>query len=233
MTATGWPDGAVYSVADGVLTFDATHLRALCDHAVGRRIDPGAMARLAAAGVLVGGEVDAPIRPIVAALTGGGARLRLVTRCAGALAVTDAAFGDDGAALVLRPPGATAFHVRWATVGGVARHLARRLGIGGHLLAAPPPATPQALPDWPTVRAAFDTSTPSGWAARHDRAELHDLRWAPPGVGRARSALVVARLDGALAEVRPGPDEDTYLVTAADPVGVWCRLSSTVRRGHP
>ncbi len=172
------------------------------------------------------GGIDLPLRPVAVALAGRGPRMRLLTRHRGRVTVTDAAVSEDGtfAALLLRPPGSAAVHLRLTTTGGVVRHVARRLGLGARRPPRSDHRRPQMLRDWPTVRRAFDTDVPSGWAARHARASLHDLRWAPSPSAPARTALLVARLDTALVDVRPGPHEGTYVVSDAEPLAVWRRM---------
>ena len=223
----------LYSPEDGLLALAELDLRALADHAGGRRTDPRAITRLRTAGLIGHGGIDLPIRPVAVALAGRGPRLRLLTRRRGRVTVTDAAVSEDGTsvALLLRPPGSEAVHLRLTTTGGALRHVARRLGLGAR---RPPPSgrrSPQTLRDWSTVLGAFDTDVPSGWAARHARASLHVLRWAPSPSGPARTALLVARLDAALADVRPGRHEGTYVVSDAEPLAVWrrmCALASPV-----
>ena len=216
----------LYSPDDGLLALDERDLRAFADHAGGRRTDLRAVARLRTAGVIGDGGVDLPLRPVAGALAGRGPRMRLLTRHRGRVTVTDAAVHEDGtfAALLLRPPGSGAVHLRLTTTGGVIRHVARRLGLGARPSPRSGHRSPQTLRDWGTVLRAFDTDAPSGWAARHARASLHDLRWAPSPSGPARTALLVARLDTALADVRPGRDEGTYVVSDAEPLAVWRRM---------
>jgi hypothetical protein len=228
--------GVAYAPGDGVLVLSARHLRALVARP-GLGVDPSAARDLDAAGLLVDGRVDPPVVPIVEALRGGGPRLRLASRFGGRVSVTTAAVGASGAALVVLPPGDGELHVRYLSRGGLARHLARRLGVGptaaagGRQVASDDTLDgPLRVGGWGDLVGAFRTASPSGWAAGWRCGELHELRWvARPGV-RARTALVTGRLDRLLVEVLP--DGDGYVVGPADPVGVWVRLAALVN-GEP
>jgi hypothetical protein len=58
------------------------------------------------------------------------------------------------------------------------------------------------------------------------------MRWAPTPGTRAATALVVARLDGGLAEIRPRDTGDgVFTVTAADTTSVWRRLCALTTGG--
>lgn len=253
----------VYHPSTGLLALNATSLAAILDHARGRRIEHAARRSLVDAGLLVADELDPPLLPIVAPLLAGGPRIRLLSRARGRLTVTDAAFlpvrhdtpddpADDasraggppagggspvgGATVVVRPPGSAVLHVRHARAGAAARVLAATVGLGPHVLGEPPFRMPLDLRDWATVRSGFDSAAPSGWVGRRHRAELHEVRWAPTPGTRAATALVVARLDGGLAEIRPRNAGDGVLtVIAADTTSVWRRLcaltTGTVRPG--
>jgi hypothetical protein len=220
-----------YAPGDGVLALDQPHLRALVDRAAGRRVDPGAALALDAAGLLAEGGVDPPVGPIVAALGGPGRRLRLASRRRGAVTVATAAVGRSGAALVVLPPGGGALHVRYLSPGGLARHLARRLGVG-RLADGGGPGPPAAaeVAAWGDLVRAFGTRSPSGWASAWREAELHELRWVAEPRAQARTALVTAMLDGHLVEVGPG-EGGRYVVAPADPLGVWARVRRYVSGG--
>jgi hypothetical protein len=241
---------AQYQPSAGLLVLDAAALTAVIDHTRGRRIEPPSRRALDGAGLLVDGELDAPLRPLVAALEADGPRLRVMSRRRGRLTITDGAVhagavgdgsgssdgngrdatgrrgsGSDSAVVIIRPPGSPALHLRHLTTGALARHVARLVGLGPHLAADD--ALPQALDlrDWAVVRSGFETPTPSGWVGRRRRAELHEVRWARSPGTAAGTALVVARLDDGLAEVRPHDAGDgTFRVTAADPRSLWSRL---------
>jgi hypothetical protein len=228
--------GVAYGPRDGVLVLSGRHLQALVARP-GRSVDPSAARDLHAAGLLVDGRVDPPLLPIVEVLRGGGPRLRLASRCGGRVSVTTAAVGASGAALLVLPPGGGELHVRYLSPGGLARHLARRLGVGptdasgGREVASDDTLDgPVRVGGWGELVGAFRTASPSGWASGWRGGELHELRWvARPGV-RARTALVTGRLGRLLVEVQP--DGDGYVVAPADPVGVWVRLSALVS-GEP
>jgi hypothetical protein len=215
-----------------VLALDQPHLRALVDRAAGRPVDPGAARALDAAGLLADGGVDPPVGPIVAALGGAGRRLRLASRCRGAVTVATAAVERSGAALVVLPPGGDALHVRYLPLGSLARHLARRVGVGRLAIAAGagPPASVE-VAAWDDLVRAFATRSPSGWASAWREAELHELRWVAEPRAPARTVLVTAVLDGHLVEVGPG-EGGRYVVAPADPVDVWARLRRYVS-GEP
>lgn len=235
---------SLYRPADGLVALDDDQLGALLAHAQGRPVPPAQRSWLASTDIVRGDEIDAPLRPVVAALLGAGPRLRLQSRQRGELTFNDAALParadgsvgrQEGVALVVRPPGVAVAYVRSLSRGTLARHLARRMGIGAHLLATRPLERAVEVADWPSVRAAFDaaTASPSGWAAEYQETELHELRWAGGPGQPARTALALARLDGALAEVRPkdGPDS-AYVVQPAEPRSLWlrlCRLLSATR----
>ena len=222
-------DPVLYSAEDGVLVLDERHLRAFVDRARGLPTDHVALARLHEhQGPVVDGGIDAPIRGVAATLAGRGRRLRLLVRQRGRVTVSDAAIGDDGvtAALLLRPPGSDGVHLRLTTAGGLRRHLARRLGLGAPVPANGGPgrhrrcttgtrsggrSTPRSRPGGPPAVATRRCSTCAGRRIR------------PP---RARTALLVARLDAAVAEGRPGDVAGTYVVSDAAPVDVWSRLSA-------
>jgi hypothetical protein len=230
-----------YQPSTGLLALDAASLAAILDHARGRRIETATRRSLADAGMLVADQLDPPLVPIVAALVAGGPRIRLLSRARGRLTVTDAAFapvgpdtpagpaggesGAGGATVVVRPPDSPVLHLRHARAGAVSRVLAATVGVGPHVLREPPFRTPLDLRDWAVVRSGFDSATPSGWVGRRHRAEFHEMRWAPTPGTRAATALVVAQLDGGLAEIRPRDTGDGVLtVTAADTTSAWRRL---------
>ena len=218
-----------YAPGDGVLALDRLHLRALVDRAAGRPVDPGAARALDTAGLLAEGGVDPPVGPIAAALGGAGRRLRLASRCRGAVTVATAALGPAGAALVVLPPGGGALHVRYLSLGGLARHLARRVGVGRPAGAGGRPATAE-VAAWGDLVRAFETPSPSGWASAWRHAELHELRCVASPRAPARTALVTAVLDGHLVEVRPAAG-GRYDVAPADPVAVWARVRRSVSGG--
>lgn len=225
---------AVYEPAAGLLVLVPAALAAVLDHVRGRRPDDAALDPLVEAGLIVDDRLDPPLAPVVSALGGDGARLRVLSRARGRLTVTDAAIGPEpgrdsgpgrGAAVVVRPPGAEVLHLQHTTTGTLARLLARTIGLGAHIGAEPPYPRPLELRDWAIVRAGFDTPGPSGWVGRRERAALHEVRWAPSPAAPARTALVVAQLDGGLAEIRPSTAHSgAFTVTAADTGSVWRRL---------
>lgn len=140
--------------------------------------------------------------------------------------------GAAGATVVVRPHGSAVLHVRRASPGAVARLLASTVGLGPHVLVEPRFLRPLELRDWGVVRSGFDTPTPSGWVGRRERAELHEVRWAPGPGTSAGTALVVARLDDGLAEIRPrGIGDAAFTVTAADTTSVWRRLCALTTGG--
>ena len=246
---------STYLPAEGVVALDDVLLGALADNADGLRMAPAARAWFAAAGALDGDRLDPPLRPIAALLAGAGPRLRLRSHRRGVTTTTDVvlaaphtavpdtaapgavapdAAGPGGGALVaVRPQGAGVTHLRHTGRGAVTRELARRLGVGPHLAAAPF-GDARTLPGWPELRAAVDGPQPAGWAAGHRHAELHDLRWSPGRGVRARTALVVVRLDGALAEARRRDAADAHrpggapagavVVHRLDTCAAWLRL---------
>jgi len=244
---------AQYQPSAGLLVLDAAALTAVIDHGRGRRIEPPSRRALDGAGVFVDGVLDAPLRPLVASLVGDGPRLRVLSRRRGRLTITDGAIhvggtgvssghGSDGsgcdatgrggggdasgsAVVIIRPPGSPALHLRHLTTGALARHVARLVGLGPHLAAGHVLQHALDLRDWEVVRSGFETPTPSGWVGRRRRAELHEVRWARSPGTAAGTALVVARLDDALAEVRPHDAGDgTFRVTPACPLSLWTRL---------
>jgi hypothetical protein len=225
---------AQYQPAAGLLVLDAAALAAVIDHTRGRRIAPPSRRALDGAGVLVDGVLDAPLRPLVAALVGGGPRLRVLSRRRGRLTITDGAVhvggtgdgvGRGSAVVIIRPPGSPVLHLRHLTTGALARHVARLVGLGPHLAAGHALEHELDLRDWAVVRSGFETPAPSGWVGRRRRAELHEVRWARSPGTAAGTALVVARLDDALAEVRPHDAADTtFRVTPASPLSLWTRL---------
>jgi hypothetical protein len=215
-----------YLPAAGLLALESGSLAALIGHAHGRAIAPATRRSLVDAGLIVAGGLDPPLVPIVDALLGDGPRLRLVSRERGRLTITDAAIGCSAAAAVLvRPPGSSALHVHQLSVGAVARHVGRTVGLGAGARDDTPFSRPLELRDWATVRKGFDTAAPSGWVGRRQRATLHEVRWAPTTGARAGTALVIACLDGGLAEIRPSTTTDgAFTVTAANTHDVWSRL---------
>jgi hypothetical protein len=225
---------AVYQPAAGLLALAPAALAAALDHVRGRHPDDAALQPLVDAGLIVDDQLDPPLAPLVAALSGDGIRLRVLSRARGRLTVTDAAIGRDpgrqsgpgqGAAIVVRPPEADVLHLQHTTAGTLARFLARTIGLGAHVGAEPPDPRPLDLRDWAIVRSGFDTPEPSGWVGRRDRAALHEIRWAPSPAAPARTAMVVAQLDGGLAEIRPSTTHTrAFTVTTADTGSVWRRL---------
>jgi hypothetical protein len=224
--------GAAYAPRDGVLVLGDGHLRALLARRVGRAFDPCVARELDAAGLLVDGGVDPAVEPILDALVGSGPRFRLVTRVRGAACSLTAAVGEAGAALVVRPPADGRVHLRYLSVGGLARHLARRVGVGSHVGGRPSSISwPLAVAAWGDVVGPFRTASPSGWATGRRVGELHELRWVVRPGDAARTALVTAVVDGELLEVRPDPAGAGYLVGPADPLGLWVRISELVSGG--
>lgn len=224
--------GVAYAPRDGVLVLGDGHLRALLVRRLGRAFDPCVARELEAAGLLVDGRVDPIVGPILDALVGTGARLRLVSRGKGAVCSLTAAVGKVGAALMVRPPGGGRVHLRYLSVGGLARHLARRVGVGQHVGVRPSSMEgPLALAAWGDVIGPFRTASPSGWATGRRVGELHELRWVVRPGDAARTALVTAVVDGELLEVRPDPAGAGYLVGPADPLGLWVRISELVSGG--
>ena len=227
---------AVYQPSTGLVALDAPTLAAILDHARGRRLEPAARRSLVDAGMVADDGLDPPLRRIVAPLLASGPRLRLLSRARGRLTVTDAAYAPDdhagGATVVVRPPESDVLHLRHARAGTVTRVVAAGVGLGPHVLADPPFRQPLDLRDWGIVRSAFESVTPSGWVGRRRHAELHELRWAPaPGVSAA-TAVVIAQLDGGLAEIRPrDAGDDVFTVTAADTTAVWRRLCALTTGG--
>jgi hypothetical protein len=225
---------AVYQPAAGLLVLAPAALAAAIDHLRGGRPDDAAIRPLVEAGLVVDDQLDPPLVPLVSALTGNGARLRVLSRMRGRLTVTDAATGQDpgrnsgpgqGAAIVVRPPGADVLHLQHTTTGTLARFLARTIGLGAHVGAEPPDPRLLELRDWSIVRSGFDTPEPSGWVGRRQHAALHEVRWAPSPATPARTALVVAQLDGGLAEIRPSSTlAGAFTVTGADTGSAWRRL---------
>ncbi len=230
----------------GLLALDAPTLAAVVDHARGRPVDPAARRSLTDAGILVADQLDPPLHAIVRPLLADGPRVRVLSRARGRLTVTDAAFvpdlhdvsnesGHPTATVVVRPPDSAVLHVRHATVGAVTRLLAATVGLGPHVAATPLFPQPLGLRDWAVVRSGFESATPSGWVRRRDRAELHQVRWAPTPGTRAATAVVIAQLDGGLAEIRPAATADgTFTVTSAEATSVWrrlCALTNAPRTG--
>ncbi len=234
---------AVYQPAAGLLVLAPAALAAAIEHVRGRRPDDAALRPLVEAGMVVDDQLDPPLVPLVSALRGDGARLRVLSRMRGRLTVTDAVIGQDpgpesghghGAAILVRPPGSDVLHVQHTTTGTLARFLARTIGLGAHVGAEPPDPRPLELRDWSIVRSGFDTPEPSGWVGRRERAELHEVRWAPSPTAPAGTALVVARLDGGLAEIRPSTAHPgAFTVTAADTGSVWRRLCALTASSLP
>ena len=219
--------GIAYAPRDGVLVLGDGQLRALLARRVGRALDPSVARELDAAGLLVGGGVDRSIEPIVDALVGRGPRLRLATRCRGTVSTVTAVVGEAGAALVVRPPGSGGVHLRYLSVGGLTRHLARRVGVGPHVGGAPSCVVrPLSVSGWDEVVGAFRTASPSRWAAGWRVGELHELRWVARPGDAARTALVTAAVDGELLEVVPDPAGAGFVVGPADPLGVWVRVAA-------
>ena len=224
--------GIAYAPGDGVVVLGDGQLRSLLARRVGRALDPSVARELDAAGLLVDGGVDRAIEPILDALAGRGPRLRLATRGRGTVSTLTAVVGETGAALVVRPPGNGGVHLRYLSVGGLARHLARRVGVGPHVGGAPSSVDrPWSIAGWDAVVGAFGTASPSRWAARWGVGELHELRWVARPGDAARTALVTAAVDGELLEVVPDPAGDGYVAAPADPLGVWMRLASLTNGG--
>lgn len=234
---------AIYQPAAGLLSLTPAALAAVVDHDRGRRPDDAVLHPLVEAGLIVDDQLDPPLAPLVAALNGDGPRLRVLSRARGRLTVTDAAIGHNpgresrrgpNAAIVVRPPGADVLHLQHTTTGTLARFLARTIGFGAHVVAEPPHPRPLELQDWAIVRSGFDTPEPSGWVGRRERAELHEVRWAPSPAAPARTALVVAQLDGGLAEIRPSTRHaGAFTVTDADTGSLWRRLCVLTAPGSP
>lgn len=252
----------VYHPSTGLLALDPPTLAAVISHARGQSIEPAARRSLDDSGMLVADQLDAGLHSTIAPLLARGPRIRMLSRARGQLTVTDAAFspaapdgpdrttvdpdhpsgpahGAGAATLVVRPPDSTVLHVRHTRAGAATRALAASLGLGPHVLVEPLFGKPLDLRDWATVRSGFDSARPSGWVQRRDRAELHEVRWAPtPGTGAA-TALVVARLDGGLAEIRPrdpaaaGNQSGVLTVTSADTTSLWRRLCVLTTGGAP
>jgi hypothetical protein len=225
----------VYLPLAGTIVLAPSTLAAMLDHARGRRLDADQRTTLDALGLTVDGRLDPPIEPVASTLLSGGPRCHLLSRACGRLTVVDTALAPDRnrAAVLTRPPGSPVVHVQALSLGAATRHLARLVGLGPHVLARPPFDRPLELRDWTVVRSGFDSAAPSGWVGRRERAELHELRWVRTPGDRPGTALVVARLDGGLAEVRPSVScEGAYTVTSADSRAVWsrlCALTSTCR----
>lgn len=246
-----------YHPCTGLLALDASTLAAAIGHALGRRLDPAAHRSLADAGMLVTDRLDPPLHAIVGPLLADGPRVRVLSRARGRLTIIDAAFacasqghldkpdsadGADGAdrprrataTVVVRPPDSAVLHVRHATAGAVTRLLATTVGLGPHVLVEPPFRTPLCLRDWAIVRSGFDSAMPSGWVRRRDRAALHEVRWAPAPGTRAATAVVIAQLDGGLAEIRPADTaHGSFTVTGADTTSVWRRLCALTTNAPP
>jgi hypothetical protein len=210
----------------GELVLAPATLGAVLDHARGRPLPLDVGDGLADAGVLEDDRLAPPVDAVVSILLGAGPRCRVLSRARGRLTVTDIVVAPDraDAAVVTRPPGAEAVHVRATSRGGAIRHVARLIGIGPHVLTDPPLDGEIVLDDWAAVRESVDWATPAGWAAAWRRVALHQVRWAQGPATRAGTAIVVAVLDGGLAEIRPRPDDDGFAVTAAEPRSVWARL---------
>jgi hypothetical protein len=224
--------GLAYAPRDGVLVLGDGHLRALLARRVGRACDPGLARELDAAGLLPDGGVDRAVEPILDALVGTGPRLRLVTRGSGAVCSLTAAVAVAGAALIVRPPGDGGVHLRYLSVGGLARHLARRVGVGSQVGGRSSSVEwPLRVAAWSDVIEPFGTASLSGWAVGARVGELHELRWAARPGDAARTALVTAVVAGELLEVLPDPARTGYLVGPADPLGVWVRISDLVSGG--
>jgi hypothetical protein len=234
-----------YHPSTGLLALDAPTLAAVIDHARGHPLDPAAHRGLADAGLLVADRLDPPLHAIVGPVLADGPRIRVLSRARGRLTVVDAAFapatpddpGTSGRAtgtVVVRPPDSGVLHVRHASAGAVTRLLATTVGLGPHVLGEPPYPTPLGLRDWAVVRSGFDTATPSGWVRRRDRAALHEVRWASAPGTRAATAVVIAQLDGGLAEIRPRDTGDgAFTVAAAETTSVWQRLCALTTGAPP
>jgi hypothetical protein len=225
----------VYLPLAGTIVLAPSTLAAVLDHARGRRLDAARRTVLDERGLTADGRLDPLIEHVASTVLSGGPRCRLLSRARGRLTVVDTTLAPDSdhAAVLTRPPGSPLVHLQALSLGAATRHLARLVGLGPHVLARPPFDRPLELRDWTVVRSGFDTATPSGWVGRRDQAELHELRWVRTPGDRPATALVVARLDGGLAEVRPSEScEGAYTVTSADGRAVWtrlCALTSTRR----
>src|SRR5262245_25584023 len=223
--------GLAYAPRDGVLALDDGHLRALLARRAGRSCDPRLAREMDAAGLLVDCGVDPAVEPILDALVATGPRLRLVTRGRGAVSSLTAAVGLAGAALVVRPPGDGGVHLRHLSVGGLARHLARRLGVGPHVggrSSSSSPEWPRRVDGWGDVVEPFGTASAPGWAAGGRVGELHELRWVARPGDAASTALVTAVVAGELLEVLPDPAGTGYVIGPADPLDVWVRIAGLV-----
>lgn len=223
-----------YQPLAGAVVLRPRTLAAVLDHARGRRLDAGDRDALDELGLVVTGRLDPPIATVASVLLGGGPRCRLVSRGRGRVTVTDTTLGPgrDQAVVVTRPPGSSALHVQALPAGATARNLARLVGLGRHVLGRAPLERPLELRDWTMVRSGFETRDPSGWVGLRGRAELHELRWVAAPGRPAGTALVVARLDGGLAEIRPSTTCDGgFTVTSADTRAVWSRLSALTSAG--